>query len=111
MARPKNQTPTYKLHSSTGLARCWVAGKWVTLGKFGSPESRTEFARVIAELASAPVLAGTPNNPSSPHNRPTIDQVLLAFLAHAETHYRGPDGEPTDEVREIRRSFFLGRQT
>ncbi|VTR97901.1 catalytic phage domain protein : Integrase, catalytic core, phage domain protein OS=Rhodopirellula sallentina SM41 GN=RSSM_06627 PE=4 SV=1: Phage_integrase [Gemmata massiliana] len=103
MARPKNHTPTYKKHSSTGLARCWV-----TLGKYGSPESRAEFARIIAELATSPTpqigpisRTGTP-----PAALLTIDQMLLAFLAHAERYYRGRDGEPTDEVREIRRSLL-----
>ena len=36
MARPKNHTPVYKLHSSTGLARCWVNGAWVSLGKYAA---------------------------------------------------------------------------
>lgn len=40
MSRPKNTAPVYKLHSSTGLARCWLNRKRVTLGKYGTPESR-----------------------------------------------------------------------
>lgn len=105
MARPKNTTPVYKLHSSTGLARCWVAGKWVTLGKYGSPESRAAFARVVAELAAVPSLAPAIAGPGNA-SRVTVDELILAFLAHAERHYRGPDGEPTDEVREIKRSVL-----
>ena len=72
MARPKNQTPVYKLHSSTGLARCWVNGKWVTLGKYGSPESRAEFARIIAELATGTASAVAPG--SSPARGPGLMQ-------------------------------------
>jgi len=108
MARPKNQTPTYKLHSSTGLARCWVGGKWITLGKYGTPESRAEFARIIAELATSPAIAATTstNSASRTNSRITIDELLLAFLAHAEQHYRGADRKPTDEVREIKRSVL-----
>jgi integrase len=109
MARPKNQTPTYKLHSSTGLARCWVGGKWVTLGEYGSPESRTEFARLVAELATGPAAAIDPmiaGGSNRPGPRLIVDEVLIAFLAHAERHYRGPAGEPTDEVREIKRSLL-----
>lgn len=49
MARPKNTTPTYKHHKSTGLARTWVNGKWITLGKYGSPESRS---RVLPSRAA-----------------------------------------------------------
>ncbi|QJX00037.1 hypothetical protein FTUN_7659 [Frigoriglobus tundricola] len=51
-ARPKNEVPTYKLHKSADLARCWANGKWVGLGKFGSPESKVEFERILAELRS-----------------------------------------------------------
>ncbi len=104
MARPKNQTPTYKLHSSTGLARCWVGGKWITLGKYGSPESRTEFARIIAEHAAGSTLA--PINANGNATRVTIDELLLAFLIHAKRHYRGPGGLPTSEVDEIKRSLL-----
>lgn len=108
MARPKNQTPTYKLHSTTGLARCWVAGKWVTLGKYGSPESRAEFARIIAELAVAPASAVAPatDHESGRPAQLTTDELLLAFLKYARHHYRTPDGQPTEEVREIKRAIL-----
>jgi hypothetical protein len=104
MARPKNPTPVYKLHSSTGLARCWVGGKWLTLGKYNSPESRAAFARVVAELAAAP--AAPPVSAAAAPSHLTVDEVLLAFLRHAEGHYRDADGKPTDEVREIRRALL-----
>ncbi|AMV26103.1 site-specific tyrosine recombinase XerD [Gemmata sp. SH-PL17] len=100
MARPKNQIPTYKLHGTTGLARCWVNGKWVSLGKYGSPESRSEFARILAELATGSALAA-----SAPHRAPklvTLDELCLAFFKHAQLHYRRADGTVTGEVREFK---------
>lgn len=99
MPRPKNTTPVYKLHKSTGLARCWINAKWVSLGKYGSPESRAEFARVAAELAAAaPVTV-------APAVGLTVDEMLLAFWGHVERHYQDDAGNPTTEVDEIRRSL------
>ncbi len=101
MARPKNTTPTYKHHKSTGLARCWVNGRWVTLGKYGSPESKVEFARIVAELDASPAAAMI----VKPTADVTIDQMLVAYWRHVELHYRTPDGKPTSEVDELRRSL------
>jgi hypothetical protein len=106
MARPKNQIPTYKLHTSTGLARCWVNGNWITLGKYGSPESKAEFERILAELRSgapAPaVAAGT-----APHRAAglTVDQVLVPYWEHVARYYHTPEGKPTSEPAAIRRSL------
>ena len=32
----------------------------------------------------------------------TVNEVLLAYLDHADRYYRGPDGKPTDEPRLVR---------
>jgi len=32
----------------------------------------------------------------------TVNEVLLAYLDHAEQHYRGPDGLPSDELRHVK---------
>jgi integrase len=101
MARPRNQTPVYKLHSSTGLARCWVNGRWVSLGKYGSPESHAEFARIVAEHASVSIAAPR----TQPESAFSVDELALAFLRHAEKHYRGADGKPTNEYREFKRAI------
>ncbi|WP_439625020.1 hypothetical protein [Gemmata sp.] len=63
MARPKNSVPTYWFHKPSNTARWWVGGKWVTLGKFNSPESRAEYARVLAEHAVAPCPTGPVKGP------------------------------------------------
>lgn len=99
MARPKNITPVYKLHKSTGLARAWVNGRWVSLGKHGSPESKEAFRRLLAELAlgcAAPVATGT---------MLTVDELILAYLSHVGGHYRAADGSPSKEQDEIKRSL------
>ena len=101
MGRSKNLTPTYRFHKPSGGARCWVGGEWVSLGKFNSPESRAEFARILTELAS------TTAPPVSARRAPAliIDEILLPFLRYAEQHYRHADGTPTHEVYEIKRSI------
>lgn len=109
MARPRNLTPTYKLHKPTGSARCWLNGQWITLGKYGSPESRQAHARICAELAVAPdpVTIASAANPSTD---PTVDQVLVAYLKYAEKHYRGPNGKPTSQLAEYRQTIRAIRE-
>jgi integrase len=73
----------------------------VYLGPYNSPESRKEYARIVAELAVAPV-AGPVSARPPVH---TLDEVMVAFLRHAAQHYRLPDGTPTNEVNEIKRAL------
>jgi hypothetical protein len=66
-------------------------------GPFDSGESRAAFAQLVLELDAAPHATRTPDPVGV-----TVNEVLLAYLEHAERHYRGPDGMPTDEVRHIK---------
>jgi integrase len=100
MSRPKNLVPTYKLHKSTGLARAWVNGRWVSLGKHGSPESEQAFRRLVAEVAAVGPAAVAPSGPAL-----TIDQLLVAYWEHVEGHYRAADGKPSKEQDEIKRAL------
>lgn len=66
-------------------------------GAYDSKESRAAYAKLLLELDA------------SPHHRPaadtdsiTVAEVLLAYLDHAERHYRTPDGKPTSEIYEVR---------
>jgi len=97
MARPKNFSPTYRKHRNS--ARCLVNGRWIELGRFNSPESRAEFARIVAELAASPATA------IAPSNSPTVVQIIAAFWRHAEEHYRHPDGTQTGELSGFRDSL------
>jgi integrase len=74
----------------------------VYLGPYNSPESRREYARLVAELAVNPA---PPPLAQSRAGRDglTVNEVLLAYLGHAERHYRGPDGNPTGEVAAVKR--------
>ena len=101
---PRHRVPTYRLHKPSGQAVVTVrttSGERhdVYLGAFDSPESRREYARIIAELAVAPVAH---QGGLTPPTRITIDELLVAFLTHARTHYRRADGTPTDQVAEFK---------
>ncbi len=91
--------PAYTLHKSTGQARTRVAGRDYYLGLYGSVESRQRYGELIATCASgvdiAPdkLKAGTKIDPG----QFTVNELCLAFMRHAEQHYR-KGGEPTDEI-------------
>ncbi|VTU00965.1 catalytic phage domain protein : Integrase, catalytic core, phage domain protein OS=Rhodopirellula sallentina SM41 GN=RSSM_06627 PE=4 SV=1: Phage_integrase [Gemmataceae bacterium] len=105
MPRQRNHTPSYLLHRRSGRARA----VWTDLtgtrqqrllpGEFGSDESKAAFARLQLEVVTSPVClpaTDTARNVS-------LNEVLLAFLSHAERHYRDPDGNLTTEYREYTR--------
>lgn len=100
MARPRNPLPKYELHKPSGSARVRWAGREVWLGKHGTPESLKEYARICAEIGAAPAAAPVAGR------RATVAEVLLAFMTHAQAHYRGADGAPTSEFREHGRSIL-----
>lgn len=104
MARPRNFIPSYLPHSQTGRARAvWTdpAGirRFRSLpGAFDSPESRAAFAALLLELQAAP---------HQPQQHPaggglSVAELLLAYLDHAERHYRTPDGRHTSEIYEVK---------
>lgn len=104
MPPARKLVPSYLLHRQSGRGRAvWTDAsgvrRFVQLpGAFNSPESLSAFARLQAELTASP--SGVPSPTASAR---TLAEVLLAFLKHAETHYRGADdGKPTSEFREYK---------
>ena len=104
MPRPSNPIPSYSHHKPTGQAYVRIpdgAGgrRTVYLGKYDSPESRAEYARIVAESASSPAAAVRPlADPAAL----TMNELLLAYLTFAERHYRRPDGTATNEYAEYK---------
>jgi integrase len=73
----------------------------VLLGKYGTKESRAEYARVIAEWeAEGHRLAHADHA-----KHVSINELILAFWEHAQQHYRREDGSPTSEIREYKAAF------
>jgi integrase len=93
MARPRNPIPTARCHKGSAVVDVYQGGKrrTVTLGPWGSVQADKEFARMLAER----------NGPAA-GNDPTIAEIFLAFLKHAEAHYRQPDGTTSPEVDEFK---------
>src|SRR5207247_1813060 len=71
------------------------------LGPYGSKESKAEYARVVAEWLAADKRLPTTENA----NDITINELILAYLPHAERHYRHPDGRPTRELEDVKLSL------
>jgi integrase len=105
------RVPAYRLHKPSGQAVVTIRDSDgergdVYLGVYNSRESKTEYARVIAELATAAAPdqvqpSGTAAGPS----KVTVAEVLAAFWLHAHHHYRRVDGTLTNEVNEYRQTF------
>ena len=106
MPRTKRGTPpSYRQHSS-GQACVTVRlpdGRRheILLGPWESPESKAEYARVLAELAAHQGHLPPRARDTAPANL-SINEVILAYWQHAEAYYRHADGTPTSEVDAIR---------
>jgi len=113
MSRRPNPVPTYRLHKPSGQAVITVRNpdstrRDVYLGEFNSPESRAEYSRIVAELASA---AAMPTSASAAvPSALTVAELLHAFWKHAQQHYRRPDGTPTSEIDNYRMAIRATRE-
>jgi hypothetical protein len=81
------RTPSYRLYKPTGLAVVTLGGRDLYLGRFGTPESKAEYDRVIAEwLANGRrpgvVAAGGRAGPDL-----TVSELILGYVRFAETYY------------------------
>ena len=85
--------PSYRLHKASGQAVVVLSGKSHYLGLFDSPESRRKYDRLIAEYA-----AGQQHNSQAVRYGATCDQLVVAFMEHANSYYR-KDGQLTAEYR------------
>ena len=104
MSRKRSTVPLYQLHSS-GRARVRTydaSGKRIEIilpGEYGSDESKAEYARVIAQLAS-----GKNTLPAAmTGNDLTVAELVLRFMEHSRTYYVDPaTKKPTSEQTAIK---------
>jgi hypothetical protein len=92
MPRPRNAVPTYRRHFQTGRAAVSIYradGSRTELllpGDFGSQESSLEYERLLCQLRAhggmLPIDAAKRDI--------TIAELVLKFMAHAETYYVDP---------------------
>src|SRR5690242_11069421 len=92
------RTPSYRLHKPTRQAVVTLNGRDFYLGRHGSPESRAEYDRLIAEWLSHGRCL--PVSPSGAGADLTVNEVLASYLRWAGTYYV-KDGKPTSEVKNI----------
>jgi integrase len=93
------RTPSYCLHKASGQAVVRIDGKDHYLGRYGSPESKAEYDRLIGEW----LLGGrqTPRRDEPPSL--SVSQLLLRYWQFAEQHYRDPqDGTPSRELDNLK---------
>ena len=114
MPRERSAVPAYRFHKPTGQAVVTIrtpsgGRRDVYLGSHGSPASREEYARVLKSL-DRPAEATPAAVPLPAVAAPSVAEVLLAFLRHADTYYRRPDGTDTSEASLFRHALRIVRE-
>jgi integrase len=109
--RPRNHVPSYRFHKQSGQAIVTVplpdgGRRDMLLGRYGSPESKEHYERILAQLRVAEPAASTEHL----GRHLVVNEVLLAFLRWAKTHYRTPAGKETTEVKELSHSAQVVRE-
>src|SRR5688500_8636857 len=96
--------PSYCHHKAKGLAFVKLGCDFVYLGRYGSPESKVAYERVVAEWLARGRLPEGCSKDADPEG-PSINEVLLAFMRHAQTYYVQPNGSPSLEFDKIAQSI------
>src|SRR4051794_10894833 len=111
MSRRSHPIPKLCRHKakSRGVVRLsgqdHYCGPWPADQPEPPPETRATYDRLVGEWLARgrrPVVAPHVLGAQTPAAGPSVNEVLLHFLRHAEQHYRHPDGTTTDEVRHIK---------
>jgi hypothetical protein len=82
----RNHIPTYRLHKQSGQAVVTLPDgqggrRDVLLGRYGSPERRAEYTRVLAEWEAA----GRYLRSRAGAAGPSVNEVILGYWPFAET--------------------------
>jgi integrase len=73
-----------------------LSGKDHYLGRYGTAASKAEYDRLVGEwLAAGRQLSGKDGDL-------TVSELILAYMRHADKHYRKPDGKPTRQTELVR---------
>ena len=100
--------PSYRRHKARNCAVVTISGQNHYLGAYGSPESHEKYARLIAEWQAngqrLPPAQGRRLDPAvgAGGRELRVSEVILAFVEHAQKHYRHADGTPTGELDNYR---------
>ena len=104
MPRLKHRVPSYRLHKRSKQAVVTLDGRDFYLGPHGSEVSRREYDRLVGIWQAN----GRRLPPASAeHAGTSINEIILAFMRHAKTHYRRPDGTLTNEITAYRSALRI----
>ncbi|MGE0760674.1 MAG: tyrosine-type recombinase/integrase [Pirellulaceae bacterium] len=84
MPRLLHRAPKLRRHKERNLAFVTLNGRKVYLGKWGSAESKREYARVLGEWQAGAHAAP----PGGPVGDLSVAELLAAFMRHAQQYYR-----------------------
>lgn len=101
MPRQSVRVPKYRHHKPSGRAVVTLDGRDVYLGKYGTPESKAEYNRIVGEWQLSCFQSGPTQ---TARESLTIDELIAGYLRHAEQYYI-KDGRPTSSHEEITRSL------
>lgn len=106
---PRRRIPSYRCYKPKNLGLVVLDGKQHYLGKYGTPESVAEYNRLVQEWLTrgpameTPEVSGGAASGSEPDpGSPLVNELIVAFLRHAEGHYVRPDGIPSGELDNLR---------
>ena len=100
MAR-KRGIPALRLHKPSGRATVRIDGRDHYLGKYGTPESQEAYNRTIAEWLISRANTSLGPSPASL----TVTAMILVYWRHALAYYKGKDGGPGHEVKNLRHAL------
>src|SRR3954471_15686780 len=100
----KSKPPAYCLHKASGQAVVRIHGRDRYLGKYGSAEGHECYELALADWRSDPL----PKPPTigavsaAPPHTSSVNELLLRFLAHAESYYIDASGKSTHELQDLK---------
>jgi integrase len=98
MSQRAPRTPSYCLHKASGQAVVRIDGVDHYLGKHGTPESRAEYDRLVAEWLGNGRRLVTPTAADGL----TVGELILSHWQWAERYYRDERGKAGQELDNLR---------
>lgn len=100
MSGRRRKVPSYCHHKASGQAYVTIDGREHYLGKYGTPASKENYARLIAERFTGPSDTNLPVTPNGAEF--TVDELVLRYWTeHVESYYCR-DGKPSERQCHIR---------
>lgn len=97
------RVPKYRRHKKI-YARVVLNGREIHLGLYGSPESKANYEREVAQWLQTGRKTPRPKRqpPSVEVGRASIVELCVKYVEFADGYYRRPDGTPTGEAENVR---------